>query len=194
MDLIAYATDLVHEPTPVKGAKLESLTFTTPAEPSFPHACGTHSGTAGVLGGVAASGLVYLVSSDTFNVDTRAARIHRMRVGICSTARVLETSFQREGRRYRKAFITLTYTYREGDSWNPRHITETLNGVTRVPSPSQLPIAAWYSISVQTAVKYKRNILKPSKKSVALFRLHADKRIIPEERHINTFTNLRQCA
>ena len=44
--------------------------------------------------------------------------------------------------------------------------------------PAEL-IAQWCCISVQTADRYKRNILKPSKQSVALFRFHADKRIIP---------------
>jgi hypothetical protein len=124
MDLIAYATDLVHEPTPVKGAKLESLTFTTPAEPSFPRACGTHSGTAGVLGGVAAPGLVCIGTSDTISVDSRIIRLKRMRRGVFSTVRILEETFKRDRYKHRKAFITLTY--REGVEWSPRHITNTL--------------------------------------------------------------------
>lgn len=46
--------------------------------------------------------------------------------------------------------------------------------------PAEL-VAQWCCISIQTAHKYKLNTLKPSKQSVALFRLHADKRIIPRD-------------
>jgi Phage protein len=48
--------------------------------------------------------------------------------------------------------------------------------------PAEL-VAQWCCVSIQTAVKYKRNILKPSKQSVALFRLHADKCIVPDDWH-----------
>lgn len=45
--------------------------------------------------------------------------------------------------------------------------------------PAEL-VAAWCCVSPQTADKYKRNALKPSKQAIALFRLHANKRIIPD--------------
>jgi len=40
-------------------------------------------------------------------------------------------------------------------------------------------VAAWCCVSHQTTDKYKRNALKPSKQAIALFCLHANKRIIP---------------
>ena len=46
--------------------------------------------------------------------------------------------------------------------------------------PAEL-VAAWCCVSPQTADKYKRNALKPSKQAIALFRLRADKRVIPGE-------------
>ena len=46
--------------------------------------------------------------------------------------------------------------------------------------PAEL-VAAWCCISIQTAHRYKLNTLKPSQQSVALFRLHADKRIVPRD-------------
>lgn len=41
-------------------------------------------------------------------------------------------------------------------------------------------IARWCCVSEQTAYKYKRGILKPSKQAAALFRLHSEGRILPD--------------
>lgn len=62
---------------------------------------------------------------EAFHVVERVkSRLRKMRFGTLTAARIINTSMGMGGRRFRAAFVTLTY--RPGEAWSPRHISETL--------------------------------------------------------------------
>ena len=60
--------------------------------------------------------------SETVLIDTRAARLRRMKSGVVTVARLINGELDGTSERWRPWMITLTY--RPGEAWKPTHITD----------------------------------------------------------------------